>query len=239
MLDKAVALREKQGGKRDLSDALCAQAFVLARTGSVDQSLVVGRRCVALAEEELGPLHPAVALALNNGLLNGLSAKGDYAGIETVLRRILAIQESAEGPEHADVALTLRGLSIPLRRLKRCGEALDPLHRSIRIYEKEMPASAVSLCSALTMLGACLVDVSRPAEAREALERSYQLLSTAPSPPPDAFAETRFHLARALWDSGASRERARALAMEARNGYSKFPYMANDLAEADRWLKEH
>ena len=51
-------------------------------------------------------------------------------------------------------------------------------------------------------------------------------------------AETRFALARALWDSNRDRARARALAEQAKTDYAS-QGAKSKVAEIDRWLDSH
>jgi hypothetical protein len=52
-------------------------------------------------------------------------------------------------------------------------------------------------------------------------------------------AETRFALARALWDAGRDRPRARRLAATARANYQGPPLHAAEVRELDAWLASH
>jgi tetratricopeptide (TPR) repeat protein len=238
-LQRAVALREKRGDWQGLSDALCALAEGLGRAGRGREGLDIGRRCVSLVEQELGPVHPRVALALNLGLLFSLSALGETDEEEKVLRRVVEIEERSLPSDHWQLGLHLNNLGEALRKQGRCGEALAPLERAVAIAERRLPSSAVVVATMLGNLGACLVDLGRAAQARAHLERAKELAGSVTSAPPEVLSDVRFHLARALWDSGGSRSAARALATEARRGFADLPERRMDLAEADHWLAEH
>ncbi len=69
------------------------------------------------------------------------------------------------------------------------------------------------------------------------LERAFKIRE-AQETDPSRRAETRFALARALWESSRDRARARALAEEARDSYAKAELKAK-LAEVDSWLHLH
>jgi hypothetical protein len=71
-----------------------------------------------------------------------------------------------------------------------------------------------------------------------ALERANEIRS-AKEPDPARRAEARFMLARALWDQGQNRMRARALALTARDEHRQSPDMPSRtraLAEIEAWL---
>ncbi len=69
------------------------------------------------------------------------------------------------------------------------------------------------------------------------LERAFKIRE-AQETDPSRRAETRFALARALWESGRDWARARALAEEARESYAKAE-VKTKLAEVDTWLHGH
>lgn len=91
------------------------------------------RRALAIAENAVGPDHPAVAAGLNNlALLYDDRAK--YAEADPLYQRALAIREKALGPEHPDVAQTLENYAVLLRKIDRGAEAakLEARARGIR-----------------------------------------------------------------------------------------------------------
>lgn len=89
-------------------------------------------------------------------------------------------------------------------------------------------------------LGAAWTALGKPARARPLLEAAL-VAQTTPATAADR-ADTELALARALWATGGDRARARALAERARDYFAAHPLgarRARDLAEADRWLREH
>jgi hypothetical protein len=84
-----------------------------------------------------------------------------------------------------------------------------------------------SPCSPLVALG-------RASEAIAPLERALRMRK-ANEPDPSLVADTRFALARALWDSDSDRARTRKLSEEARKAYAKAK-AGKEVAEVDAWL---
>ena len=89
---------------------------------------------------------------------------------------------------------------------------------------------------AFNVLGMTYVESGRPDKAVEVLERGFATLEKNQISP-DTQAETRFNLAVALWDVGDERERAIALAREARS-LTDPKLFAEQSAAIDAWLGE-
>ncbi len=103
-------------------DILDQEVKELHRTGNYDRAVVVAKKALQVAEQNVGPNHPAVATSLNN--LAGLyDTQGQYAQAEPLYKRSLAIWEKALGPDHPNVATSLENLAALYRATKREKEA--------------------------------------------------------------------------------------------------------------------
>ena len=90
-------------------DILNQEVMELYRTGKYDRAVVVAKKALEVAENNVGPNHPDVATSLNNlGLL--YDTQGQYAQAEPLYKRSLAIKEKALGRDHPAVATTLNNL---------------------------------------------------------------------------------------------------------------------------------
>ena len=88
-------------------------------------------------------------------------------------------------------------------------------------------------------MGRVLIDAGRPAEAVEQLERSLELRLEHPENR-WGMAETKYRLARALWDAGEDRARARAFARDALDdNLGEDEWAVKQRAVIGRWLDEH
>jgi hypothetical protein len=137
------------------------------------------------------------------------------------------------GPEHEDVAASRGSLASVLLDDKKPREALAEAEAALAIAEKAPLRDPVVLSAALPTIGQAKVALRRPAEAIAPLERALTLRLAAAAPAD--LGATRFALARALWESGGDRSRARALARAARDGYGA--RLETERAEADAWLR--
>ncbi|MEX1362888.1 MAG: tetratricopeptide repeat protein, partial [Nannocystaceae bacterium] len=210
--------------------------------GDFDEARRAFERALAVETKALGPEAVQVAYSLNNlGLLayrqDELPAARDFH------ERALAILEDQLGPDHQHVAYPLTGLGNVAKAQGKLQEAVDFQSRAAAIFEKALGPDHPNLAHPLTGLGNLLLTQQQPARAIEPLERALAIRTTR-GIDPAVTAETRYHLARALWDAPAAegRDRARAhrLAVEARDvwaahGSGREVY----LERAETWLAEH
>jgi len=108
-------------------EVLNDEVMELLCTGKYDRGVVVAKKAMEVAEQNVGPDHPDVAIDLNN--LAGLyRAQGHYAQAEPLYKRSLAIDEKALGPDHPDVAIDLNNLAGLYRAMNR-GDEAEPLEK--------------------------------------------------------------------------------------------------------------
>ena len=113
-------------------DTLNQEALRLLHAGKYDRGVVVAKKALAVAEQNVGPNHPDVATSLNN-LAELYRAQGQYAQAEPLYKRSLAIWEKALGPDHPNVATSLENLALLYRATKRDKEAKRLEQRAARI----------------------------------------------------------------------------------------------------------
>src|SRR5262249_9529028 len=106
---------------------------------------------------------------------------------------------------------------------------------AIAAEEASLGPTHPSLVLALLGLGRARVAQHRDADAIAPLERALAIASTA-EVSDELRADVRFALAKALFDGKGERTRARALAIEAREGHAARPD-ATAVAEIDAWLR--
>ena len=82
----------------------------LVQQGNSERSVIAAQKAIEIAEENVGPDHPYVAISLNNLALL-YSNEGEYAKAEPLYNRSLAIWEKTLGPDHPYVANCLNELS--------------------------------------------------------------------------------------------------------------------------------
>jgi tetratricopeptide (TPR) repeat protein len=103
---------------------------------------------VRIAENELGPQHQGLSLALNN-LAELYQLQGDFSNAEMLIRHAIKITEETQGRDHPDVASSLFRLAELYNARGNFPEAATLFDHSLKIKEKylgrEHPEVAASL----------------------------------------------------------------------------------------------
>jgi tetratricopeptide (TPR) repeat protein len=113
-------------------DILSDEVKELYRTGKYGRAVVVAKKALEVAEENVGPYNPDVATSLNNLALLYRN-QGHYAQAEPLYKRSLKIDEKALGSGHPSVATSLENLTGLYRATNRDKEAEPLEERAARI----------------------------------------------------------------------------------------------------------
>ena len=132
-----------------------------------------------------------------------------------ILRRALAIYEVKAPGTPGEWAMAHHELGEAARRLGRHAEALEHERQAIRCIEAKIGADSDYLLFPLQTIGALYLDQGRPDLAISPLERAAGIYERQPPAFLRWSAETRFLLARALWEADRDRPRALDLARRA------------------------
>jgi tetratricopeptide (TPR) repeat protein len=211
--------------------------------GEPDRALEHYQQALRLLERTQGNafLH-AIALANMSALA---FEREDLAQAEQHALRGLELAEATTGLRHPLAAALQASLAQVRSAQGKHDEALH-LHRAALEVRRELlgprhPETATSL----VLLGETLVEASKPADAVAPLEEATSILaSDDAAPDADDRAQTlqhaRFWLARAWWDAGIDRRKARATMEAARDALRELPGDHGEvLDEIERWLAEH
>jgi tetratricopeptide (TPR) repeat protein len=229
----ADALIDRAGAGHEILRAwlLTGQVGVELSRDHNSEALALSQRALKIKERLLGPDDGDLASSLNN-MAEALARLGRTAEALPLNARASELYARTFGPTSTEAAMSLSNRAEYLIALARPGEALDPARRSLALWEAHLGAAHPVLGFPLTALGRAMLALGRPQEALPPLERALKLRESPPTP---VTAETRFALARALWDAHADRARARELATKARAAYSRVSD-AMHAAEIDAWL---
>ena len=204
--------------------------------GRPREALPLLRQSLQILSVAKGPDHPELAF-VHYSLSEALRRTGDNKGAYEAIQHAIRIRTASMGANHPLVADTLDRLALALLEDGLYAEALVECQRSLAIREKALGKDHADVSYSLENLGAALIGVRQPSDAIPHLQRAIAIRNREGGGPGD-LAEPRFSLARALWESGIDRPKARVLAAEARDGYAG----AGQRDEADkvaRWLAEH
>jgi tetratricopeptide (TPR) repeat protein len=236
---RSLVLWEKTYGQENqrYASALFNLAFALAGEGRYEEALAAYRRTLDIWERTLGPQHPRVALALTNigDLLFKLHRYDESLAYN---RRALAVAEKTNGPDHRDAGLARSNMADVLRMQHKYDEALAEYQRALAIFDKKLVPDHPFYVYGYLGVGLTELDRKQPARALPPLERA---LAVAEKHTDDRvpIADARFALARAEWEAGRDRGKARERAMAARATYASERGQKEQLAAVDEWLAHH
>jgi serine/threonine protein kinase/tetratricopeptide (TPR) repeat protein len=204
--------------------------------GEREAALRTQQEGLALKEQALGRDHPDVGVSEGN-LAVVLTALGRNQEALAHVDRSIEILENGLGAGHPDLATQLSNRGEILNALGRYRDGRASFERARIIWERELGLDNRNLAFALTGIGVSYLAEGDPSSAIVPLERAFKIRE-AQETDPSRRAETRFALARALWEAGRDRGRARVLAEEAREGYAK-AVVKPKLVEVESWLHGH
>ncbi len=216
---------------------------VQSRSGMREQAndLVGAIDLVRRARTLKGKVLPADSPDLASSLVSEawmVHRQGDDKQALAINDRAQDVFTRAYGPNSSDLALILSNRGEYLVALGRLDEAAGAFRGALARWEAQLGSENPLLGHPLTGLGMAHLTAGRATEAIPPLERALRLRD-AHEPDPALVAETQFALARALWDAGTDRTRARRLAEQARDTYSRDRARVSDAGEISSWLTVH
>jgi serine/threonine protein kinase len=232
----ADAILQRLGG-HDLMQAWLVNDLggLLGLMGKKQEMLTAEKDALRLKEKALGSNHPDVGFSEGN-IAYSLFELGKSQEALQHIDRAVEIVRKGLGTSHPDYAIVLSNRGEILNALGRFEEARQSFETAIVTLEREVGVDDRNLAYALTGIGIGWLALGNPIEAIAPLERALKIRDTDSDATKRA--ETKFALARALWDSGRARARARALAEGAREGLSETSEPAKK-AEVEEWLANH
>jgi tetratricopeptide (TPR) repeat protein len=215
--ERALTIREKALGPEhpDVAVALTHLAWARVRKGRPEEALRDGERALRIEERTFGRDHPSVART-RVGMGDALFALGKPEEALASFLRAIEILEKSFGGEHPEVGRALSHQGRRLQRLGRNREALVIFERALAIATKAFGGEHPRVAAALAHIGEVQTALGAAAPAAKALERALSIRQKHAGDPVH-LARTQFALARALWLSPPSRDRARSLLREARS----------------------
>ncbi len=234
LFERAEKIRVKALGP-DHPDTLATRdnlAVMAIDRGDVATARRLMESVIASKTRALGPDNPSVAHAWSTLGVAFLAAE-DWKQAEAAFVRGIAILRKQPGdpPELSDA---LVGQGQARVGAGRFADAIPPLEEARAIDERVRGSKSGYRPYILVPLGEAHLGAGRPGQAARLIEKGLALAEQDPNYTLE-LAIMRFHLARALWATGA-RPRALELAGKARAGLTE-PRQKLDRARVDRWLK--
>ena len=194
------------------------------------------KRVLAMREKALGPEHPDVAISLAN-LALALTPRGRPVEALAAVDRALEIHKKHGDPDPFGMANLHGNRGDALVALGRHDEAEGEFTSVLQIVGDDPTHDNENRSQALHGLGNVRLAQGQTAVGIQLLERALSIRER--DEVDDALtADTRFTLARALWESGKGRRRARSLAATAKDGYGRSNRADSEQTVA-AWLTTH
>jgi serine/threonine protein kinase/tetratricopeptide (TPR) repeat protein len=235
--EQSRALLERLGPGHDLLAGWRANnlAVTYMSEGKIEAALAADREALSLKARALGERHFDVGITLMNMALASYELGRVDEAVETN-QRAMSIFRQTVGLDHPYAATCLSNGAEYANQAGRFSEAQDMAERALRIWEPELGAEHPYLAFPLTALGWSLIEQGRPKAALPHLERALSI-RLARDQDPKGLGDTRFALARALWEAGGADERALQLAGQARLDFADVQGAEARTARLDSWAR--
>ena len=234
----ANSILDRVGGDQGRLRAWVAgsHAAIRRRIGDFEGASVLCERAVRLQEQSLGNEHPDVAISLGN-LAYTLTYAGHPTEAVAAANRAVEIFLKYNAPDSYGLGSIYSNQGAALNALGRYAEAEQAFTNAVQILSKNAGALHPETAHALHGLGEIRLARGVPAAAVQMFERALRIRQQPQSDPVLA-ADTEFGLARALWDSGGDRAKARGLATMALAVYKDGRRTDREHA-VETWLGRH
>jgi tetratricopeptide (TPR) repeat protein len=224
------ALKRMGGGGVFEARLLRSGADVKVHDRDYEGALRDVRRAIEIDKRSLDDDAPELQQALSN-LGVALEMAGRHEEALATDRDALTGTTRVFGPQHPFSAMALSNMGEALNNLERYAEARAAFQSALDIWQRT-GADSSFLSYGLTGLGRAWLGEKRPGAAIAPLERALTIRLEKHTAP-ELVGETRFALARALWDRKETRARALELARSARADSAADE---SAVAEIDGWL---
>lgn len=238
-LTQAMKLQEAKLGPdhRALARTHINLAVAKQVQGQFDDAAYHNKRGLEISEATLGPDHHDTAVVRIN-IANDLARRGKHAEAAEAYRKALGTLQKTLGERHASVAIACNNLGAMLEEQDFFEEAETQYRRALDIRLETLGSEHPKVASVRTSLARVLLELGSAEEALLLAEKAWPLANEGE---PLTWAEAAFTYARALMATSPSketRERASALLVSAREGYTKAE-AKEDLVVVATWAREH
>jgi tetratricopeptide (TPR) repeat protein/predicted Ser/Thr protein kinase len=213
--ERALAVREGALGPDhpDVAKSLNNLAELYRATGRYEDAKPLHERSISIREQVLGPDHPMLGTSLGNLALVHLALEEHDEALE-LQERSLAILETSLGSDHPLLGIALGNLAELQLKMGALEEAKNTYLRALAVDEKALGKEHQDLAFSLNGLAIVALRQGRAADAVSLAHRAVDVRERGEARA-ELIAESRFTLARSLWETsaGAGEERERALAL--------------------------
>jgi tetratricopeptide (TPR) repeat protein len=241
-LTEAIEIFDRAYGPDSRMAASCLNglALVVEDLGRVDEARDAYRRALSIIEAAMGPRHLNAA-KISGNIARLESRLGDSEAAIERQKKVLEIKREIYADENLEIAFTLDNLGQIQFEADHDVESLKSYREAVGLIERIKGPDDDNLVYSLTGVGQALLELGRAKEARQNSERAMAILRRNEAKLWETTAAwAKFTYARALWESGGEKERARNIAIEARDEYAKASaYYQTETAKVEAWLDAH
>jgi serine/threonine protein kinase/tetratricopeptide (TPR) repeat protein len=232
----ADAVLKRLGPGHDLMAGWLANNLgtIYENQGRLEEALAAHRRALKLKEAVLGGRSFDVAISHSNvaicllqlGRIDEACAANDLA------MRIMAATLGLDHPQAAPALINAADIRTAQGRYL---EARTLAQRALAVAERDFGPDSLIPAYALTAIGSSFVEGGQPALAIYSLERALRLRERNDFEA-EVLGDTRFALARALWESGLDPARALTLASQAQADYQRGTNRKKEALNIEQWV---
>ncbi len=238
--ERALSIQEEilPANSQDIARVLNNLGITESSSKHYPQAMAYLERTLAIHQTLLGEGSNSEARVLNNmGVVS--MQMGELEQALGYFKRNIAILQKTVGEEHPRLYRTIHNLANLLASLGRHRQAEKNFDRAQRGLEKTLGARHPDVAFALSDQGEYYLGQNRLKPARQKLERALAIRQET-KVNPASLAMTRFLLAKTLWQAGQERDRALALAIEAKEAWSQIDaaIWIKYRQEAEAWLAQ-
>jgi tetratricopeptide (TPR) repeat protein len=218
------------------AEALEELASVTQAEGKNKEALELYKQALAATDEAkveqlvlIASLHTNIAM-----MENDIVGESHHRLALDHFEQAASLIKKTVGPESIELAVLLINYG-QVKSEDNVEVSLGLLGESRRIFEKHKDKRASAPATAMAIVA---WNAKRYEDARRFSQEALELLDK--NAPPQQIAHTKSILARALWETKGDKQRARQLAIEARDGFAKLgPGAATSVKSLNDWLAEH
>ena len=210
--------------------------MALSELGRHEEAIAAYEHALEILRKALGERNATVAGRLDN-MADSLADLGRFDEAERTKLEALEVLREALGPEHPEVARSLHSLGTLYGQRDDYDRALERQRESLTIWEAALGPEHPDIAYALAGICNALVHSGRAEQAIDECERALRLRQQG-GVAPVLVAESQRLLGQALWSDPEQRSRARALLLEAREGYASTAAGARQVAGTDEILRD-
>lgn len=236
---RALSIGERLFGRDhpSVADSLERIGRIRERSGDLTRASQDYRASLAIRERALGSDHLDVAFSLN-GIGNLHALRGELDEARAAHERALRIRAAALGEDHPQLATSWHNLAaIDLLR-RDYDHALVGFQRALSATERALGSNHADLAHPLQGIGDAHRGRGELSDAMPFYRRALSIREAVSAPLAEQ-GETRFALARVMWELEVDRDEAVELARHARRDYQGGAVSdAGPVSEINKWLQE-